>query len=102
MAQRITDAEADAFARTLPGTKPVLRRYPWQLWCDGHWWRIERGEDFGVTGESMRASLYNHASRHGGSVFVRQRKGTLVFRFQFPPTAPRPYRADTAKPPVHR
>lgn len=72
-------------AERIDNLSPVARQriYPWAEWLDGSAWRIRRGEDFEVTGDSMATMIRLRASREGGSASCRvvDDGSTVEFRF---------------------
>jgi hypothetical protein len=72
-------------AERIESLSPVARQriYPWPEWLDGSAWRIRRGEDFEVTGESMASIIRLRAQRDGGTAACRVVDGGEVVEFQF-------------------
>ena len=69
--------------------------YPWELWEDGEWWLIKRGQQFQCTLAGMRSTLRSRAARRGATVEVVLRPDDpsvpaarehlyLAFRFHAP------------------
>ncbi len=58
-------------------TTPTNRKYPWDVWLDGGFHVLKRGEDFDCAPDSLRQQIYNRAygkakvSRKGDQITVR-------------------------------
>lgn len=81
MAERITEQEARAFIESPVRRGDKSPKYPWHQWCDGSWWRIERGVDYDIPTTDMHAGINKRATRHEWGVEVVQRRDVVVFRF---------------------
>lgn len=72
-------------AERIDNLSPIARQriYPWSEWLDGSAWRIRRGEDFEVTGDSMATMVRIRAQREGGTATCRVVEDGAVVEFQF-------------------
>jgi hypothetical protein len=75
MAQRIDPSKVVSRSAGAPS------KYPWHEWTDGSCWLLHHGEDYQVTTESLRGTVYNHAKRHGLAVIVKRVDGGLTVQF---------------------
>lgn len=49
-----------------------LEEYPYRLWANGEWHRLERGTDYTIKTTSIRIMLSNYAREHGKTVQARK------------------------------
>lgn len=62
-------------------TKP-MRSYDWDKWSDGRLWRLKQGKDFSIAVRSMRALIYQKATKLGCKVTTSiPDKATVEFQF---------------------
>jgi hypothetical protein len=43
----------------------IKEKYPWDAWCDGSWWLIERGTDYSVTDKTFSNTVYKMKAHYG-------------------------------------
>ncbi|SCF06433.1 hypothetical protein [Micromonospora mirobrigensis] len=67
-----------------PETLAVRGAYPWKEWTDGETWQLERGKDYTITDEAMRAQAYSYACRNGMVVRTGVTEEGVVLRFNKP------------------
>lgn len=56
--------------------------YPWAEWMDGSAWRINRGEDFEVSAETMAQLVRERGRRHGVEVSAYPENDSVAFQFK--------------------
>ena len=49
----------------------IKERYPWDEWCDGNWWLIERDVDYTVTDKTFSNTVYR-MKPHLGRIELHQ------------------------------
>lgn len=50
---------------------PHREIHPWDLWLNGQWWELTRGEDFDTTANAIKAGAFYAAQRRGIKATVR-------------------------------
>jgi len=55
-------------------------KYPWQEWLDGRIWKATLGEDFHITPESFKASVYNAAQARGKKARCAIEGDSVIFQ----------------------
>ena len=43
----------------------IKEKYPWNEWCDGSWWLIERNKDYFVADVTFQNTVYKMKAHYG-------------------------------------